>query len=358
MQLSRLVIRHLRALTEVTLAPAPGLNLLLGENGAGKTSVLEAIHLLSYGRSFRGRVRDGLVQAGAPALEVYAQWPEGAAERRAGLRHDGQAWTGRLDGVTVQQLGELCAAVTAVTFEPGSHALVGGSGDPRRRFMDWGLFHVEPGFILDWRRYARALRQRNVLLKTGANDAQLDAWDLELVAAGEPLARYRQQYIERLDGRVAGMLARLSPGLGAAQLTVVPGWKQDEMCLADALLQARHRDRSLGYTTVGPHRGDWRVTLSALPGLALSRGQAKLVALGCLLAQAEDLAAVSGAWPLVALDDLASELDQGHRERVVELLLQVNAQVFITGTELAVWPAPLVANAMRFHVEQGTIRAG
>src|SRR5690606_26904960 len=120
---------------------------------------------------------------------------------RAGLRHSGASWEARLDGEPVGHLGELCAAFMVVTFEPGSHALVSGSGEPRRRFVDWGLFHVEQGFLPLWRRYSRALKQRNALLKSGAPGAQLSAWDQELAVAGEELTRRRAQYLERLQER-------------------------------------------------------------------------------------------------------------------------------------------------------------
>jgi DNA replication and repair protein RecF len=167
MLVTRLTVSGLRRFDCISIDPAPGLNVITGDNGAGKTSLLEALHLMAYGRSFRGRVRDGLVRTGAEAVEVFVEWQEGAEarHRRAGLRHTGQAWVGRLDGQHVSQLGELCAALAVVSFEPGSHALVTGGGEPRRRFVDWGLFHVEPGFLPLWRRYARALKQRNALLK-------------------------------------------------------------------------------------------------------------------------------------------------------------------------------------------------
>lgn len=140
MQVTRLEANGLRRFAQVSLAPEAGLNLITGDNGAGKTSLLEALHLMAYGRSFRGRVRDGLVRTGADAIEVFVEWREAAQgrQRRAGLRHSGQAWTGRLDGENVAQLGDLCAALAVVSFEPGSHALVTGGGEPRRRFMDWG----------------------------------------------------------------------------------------------------------------------------------------------------------------------------------------------------------------------------
>lgn len=361
MQIVRLALHHLRRFDSEELVPQPGMNLITGDNGAGKTSILEALHLMAYGRSFRGRVRDGLVRQGCEALEIFVEWDEKAAagsplRRRAGLRHSGQDWKGRLDGEDVAQLGNLCAALAVVTFEPGSHALVSGGGEPRRRFVDWGLFHVEPDFLGLWRRYMRALKQRNALLKQGGAAAALDAWDRELAEAGEPLSSRRQQYLERLQDRAVGLASALAPGLGLQSLEFQPGWRRNELPLADALLLARERDRLVGYTSVGPHRADWSVGFAGLPGReALSRGQAKLTALACLLAQAEDYAALRGEWPVIALDDLGSELDRNHQQRVLQRLADSAAQVFITATEV---PAALQAgpaNVARFHVEHGRI---
>lgn len=365
MHVTRLELRHLRRFEALRLDPAPGLNLITGDNGAGKTSVLEALHLMAYGRSFRGRVRDGLVRDGDDALEVFVEWQErvlahagaGATERprRAGLRHSGQEWTGRLDGASVAQLGDLCAALAVVSFEPGSHALITGGGESRRRYLDWGLFHVEPDFLLIWRRYARALKQRNALLKARARDAQLDAWDHELAEAGEPLGRFRERYLESLQPRFEALLAELAPALGQSRLEYQPGWRREELSLADALLLGRDRDLSAGYTSVGPHRADWRVVFGALPGReALSRGQSKLTALSALLAQAEHHDAVHGEWPVVCLDDLASELDRHHQGRVLARLAGSGAQVFITGTEIPVGLPPDLTTT-RFHVEHGQL---
>jgi len=362
MQISRLTLHQLRRFDAVELLPQPGLNLITGENGAGKTTVLEALHVMAYGRSFRGRVRDGLIRQGQDALEIFVEWDqarEGRVDprRRAGLRHSGQEWSGRLDGEDVAQLGTLCAALAVVTFEPGSHALVSGGGEPRRRFLDWGLFHVEPDFLSLWRRYSRALKQRNALLKQGGAVRMLDTWDHELSEAGEPLTRRRQQYLERLQERAIALAAELAPQLDIQGLQLAPGWRRQEMSLADALLLARERDRQAGYTSVGPHRADWSVAFGAIPGRdALSRGQAKLTALACLLAQAEDYADQRQQWPVIALDDLASELDRNHQARVLDRLLAGPAQIFITATET---PAALAdaGNIARFHVEHARITA-
>lgn len=355
MQIERLEIRNLRCLREVALEPAPRLNLLIGDNGAGKSSVLEALHLMAYGRSFRGRVRDGLVRSGAEAVEVFTAWRhEGGGTHRAGLRHAGQAWEGRLDGRKLTHLGELCAAFMVITFEPGSHSLVSGGGEPRRRFVDWGLFHVEPTFLDQWRRYARALKQRNALLKSGAGGRQLDAWDHELAEAGEAVTLQRQQYLARLQQRAALAAAELAPALGAATLSFQPGWRREELSLADALLLARDRDRAIGYTSVGPQRADWRLEFASLPNREpLSRGQGKLAALSCLLAQARDCAEQRGDWPVIALDDLASELDAHHQHRLATALLGTGAQLFVTGT------APMATfgetASVMFHVKHGEL---
>ncbi|AYO93662.1 DNA replication/repair protein RecF [Xanthomonas campestris pv. zingibericola] len=361
MHVVRLSIHRLRRFHTVELHPSSTLNLLTGDNGAGKTSVLEALHLMAYGRSFRGRVRDGLIQQGANDLEVFVEWKEGngaAGERtrRAGLRHSGQEWTGRLDGEDVAQLGALCAALAVVTFEPGSHVLISGGGEPRRRFLDWGLFHVEPDFLTMWRRYARALKQRNALLKQGAQPRMLDAWDHELAESGESLTSRRTRYLERLQERLVPVADAIAPALGLSALTFAPGWKRHEVSLADALLLARERDRQNGYTSQGPHRADWVPSFQALPGRdALSRGQAKLTALACLLAQAEDFAYERGEWPVIALDDLGSELDRHHQGRVLQRLACAPAQVLITATETPPGLADAGALLQQFHVEHGHI---
>ena len=378
MRVTRLRLTDMRRFAEAELAPGPELNLITGDNGAGKTTLLEALHWMAYGRSFRGRVRDGVVRQGAPALEVFVEWEEPspaqagdrvsegamrspvtrpARQRRAGLRHGGSHWSGRLDGADVAHLGELCAALAVVSFEPGSHALVTGGSEGRRRLLDWGLFHVEPDFLPLWRRYARALKQRNVLLKQRASDL-LELWEHELAQAGEAMTRHREAHVASWEPLLQAAMAAFLPAAGSIRLDFQPGWRREELSLADALLLARDRDLVAGFTTVGPHRADWRVEYAGIPGReALSRGQAKLSALALLLSQAEHHARLRGAWPVVALDDLASELDRQHQHRVLQWLLGTGAQLFITGTEAPPALADMVpVSVTTFHVEHGRLR--
>ena len=357
MLIRQLRIQSLRRFEDVELAPGAGFNLLTGDNGSGKTSVLEALHLMAHGRSFRGRVREGLVRKGDPALQVFVEWGQaGRASRRAGLRHTGSSWEGRLDGAKVGHLGELCEALAVISFEPGSHALVDGSSEVRRRYLDWGLFHVEQEFMSVWRRYSRALKQRNILLRQAQAGAVLDAWEHELASAGESLTGHREAYVSRLQPHLQRVLGGLLPAAGEASIDLQPGWRRQELSLADALLLARDRDLAQGHTSVGPHRADLRLGLRDLPGReGLSRGQAKLAALSLLLSQAAQLAEHMGEWPVLQLDDLASELDSSHQQRLLDVLAGSGAQVFVTGTEQPRALRGMDVPMTLFHVEHGRV---
>lgn len=359
MILTQLQIRQLRCLVDVRIEPSPGLNLITGANGAGKSSIIEAMHLLGYGRSFRGRVHDGLIRTGAAHLEVYVEWLDRNQQpHRAGLRHAGNSWEARLDGAPTPSLAELCAQLAVVTFEPGSHDLIAGGAEHRRRYLDWGLFHVEPDFLPQWRRYARALKQRNALLKSGPSAAALGPWDRELADAGESLTRLRQVYLEWLEPFIGAEALAFLAELGQVTLEFRPGWKRTDLSLADALLLNRERDMAQGYTGVGPHRADWRMGFAGLPGREeLSRGQEKLTALACILGQARGFAAHRGDWPVVCLDDLASELDLVHQGQVLTAVVGSGAQVFLSGTHLPELLAEAAPPFRLFHVEHGLISA-
>ena len=355
MRFERLRIQGLRCVSDAALELAEGIHVFVGPNGAGKTSVLEAAYLLSHGRSFRSGARDALLQRGTPSLAVFAEVVSaGQARQRMGIGREGPRWEARLDGVEVP-LGQLVQACAVVCFEPGSHALIAGAAEERRRFLDWGVFHVEHGFLDVWRRYQRALKQRNALLRAGtAGPSQLySPWERELGETGAEIDRYRAKYLDRLLPGISRSAALLLPELGTVALRYRRGWPEHSL-LADVLAGQRSRDLARGHTTTGPHRADWSIGFEQAPLREhLSRGQEKLTALSCLLAQAEVHAECKGDWPIVALDDLASELDRAHQAALVERLVSVGAQVLVTGTEC---PAPLLGRPHRlFHVEQGRI---
>ena len=355
MQLINLRIRNLRCLTELSIDLDPGFNVFSGANGAGKTSVLEAVFLLSHARSFRSGAREALLQRGATGLSVFAELRHGDDRcTKLGLGREGPRWQARVDGATVS-LGDLVRECAVVCFEPGSHALIAGGAEERRRFLDWGVFHVEHDFLIVWRRYQRALKQRNTLLRSASlpDDALFEPWEVELAQTASLIDDQRHRYLDALRPRLNEHAHGVLPELGDVDLRYRRGWP-DEIDLADHLAMSRMRDRGRGHTTAGAHRADWSIAFEHAPLREhLSRGQEKLTALACLLAQASLHAERCGTWPIICLDDLASELDQAHQAAVVAQLAGVSAQVLITGTEV---PEPLRPHTTRmFHVEQGDL---
>jgi DNA replication and repair protein RecF len=355
MRFERLRIRGLRCLSEVNVDLGPGINVFEGPNGAGKTSMLEAAFLLSHARSFRSGAREALLQRGTSELSVFAdlRHDDGRSSRVGLGRAVSPRWDAKIDGEKAA-LGALVGECAVVCFEPGSHALIAGAAEERRRYLDWGVFHVEQSFLSHWRRYQRALKQRNALLRSAAmSDELYQPWEAELAQAARVIEALRQDYLLRLAPLLSASAGGLLPELGEVDLRYRRGWP-DDVDLADALREQRPRDRIRGHTTVGVHRADWSIAFTHAPLREhLSRGQEKLTALACLLAQASLFAHVRGEWPVVCLDDLASELDQVHQHAVVAELGAAGAQVLLTGTDL---PAPLsTVPHQLFHVEQGNV---
>ncbi len=355
MRLIELRLENLRRFEQLTLMLSPGWNVFIGDNGAGKTTLLEAAYMLSHGHSFRSGGRVGVQRDGSEGYSIFGRLEGTLGEQwRVGLARLEGRLVARLEGESVP-IGELVERCAVVCFEPGSHDLIAGPSEIRRQFMDWGVFHVEHAFLARWRRYHRALKQRNALLRQGAAVGEFDPWDAELADSGEWLAETRLDYVVRLRTHLEHFAARLIPELGEPSLDLARGWDSD--CALGDLLKARLvSDRERGHTTRGPHRADWSVTFQRAPRREhYSRGQEKLVALACLLAQARLHADVQGHWPVLCLDDLASELDATHQQAVVDALSEVGAQVLLTGVTLpdSLRNAPFPV-AM-FHVEHGLV---
>lgn len=355
MHIERLHIQHLRCIEDTETTLRPGLSVFIGANGAGKTSILEAIFMLSRGRSFRAGSRDVVIQRGAKRFSVFAEvLRRDGTRRQLGLGKEGGRWQARVDG-DAALLSDLVHDCPVVCFDPGSHALISGPAEERRRFLDWGVFHVEPNFLSPWRRYQRALKQRNVLLRQARliDSGLLLPWEEEMDAAAGAIDELRQLYVQQLQPALARYASLLLPELGSTSFDYRRGWSA-ERCLAEALARHRERDALRGYTSDGPHRADWALSFEHAPSREqLSRGQEKLTALVCLLAQAERYGSVFDEWPVFILDDLASELDQAHQAALIGVLEESGSQVLVTGTSI---PDSLQRAALGvFHVEQGRL---
>jgi DNA replication and repair protein RecF len=336
MGLGTLRVEQLRCLRSVELALAPRLTLIQGANGSGKTSLLESMFLLGRGRSFRNRLTERLISRDTDFLRVYGQTVNPVHRIGFEYRREGE-YQARIDGRDAESLAELPSALFVEVIDPDIHRLIEDGPAERRRWLDWGVFHVEPGFLPHWLRFSRALRQRNAALKLGQNPAP---WEQELIEHGEQIDLLRSAWLESLRPFWMTAVQRLT-GLDV-QLGYSRGWSQDKT-LAQSLEENRSRDLERGSTLTGPHRADVPVRVNgAAAREVLSRGQQKLVSAALVLALLARLREDEGRVPTLLLDDPAAELDESRLAGLVSLVRELECQLVITSLApgLAVFGEP------------------
>jgi DNA replication and repair protein RecF len=350
MPLAELRIENLRCIESATLDFSPQLNLIAGENGAGKTSILEAVFLLGRGRSFRTRSGERLIRYHQPKLTVFGRTDD-LPPKSAGVEIAVDGGTrARVDGENVLSLLELTGVLPVQSIDPEIHKLVDQGPERRRRWLDWFVFHVEPSFGLHWARYSRALKQRNAALRSGGRE--ISAWDGELIQNGVAITEARQRALVRLIPRLVETFKRFGDLEVTANFST--GWLADSS-LEEALKSHADRDRARGTTTAGPHRADIVLRRShRVARETLSRGQQKLTAIAMIITQLRLLQDELNLRAVLLLDDPAAELDERNLHRLFEELSGLRCQMIATSLtpETALFQAPKAT----FHVEHGRVK--
>ena len=327
-----------------------------GRNGAGKTSALDAVHILGTGKSFTTSQVSKAIRDEQPGLQVVGRIKYGGAESVIGIRRlRGGGGETRLSGAPVKALSELARELPLVLLNADSLNALREGPEARRRLIDQMVFHVEHSFISVWQRYHQALKQRNILLRKacGGDDG---AWISEMAVVGEQVHRSRERVTALLSDELSEVLASMGVELPGMSLVLRSGWASGES-LTNALTTSAHSDRQRGFTQVGPHRGDLQCLVgSGLANEVLSRGQMKVLMSALRVAQGRVLAEVTGRSPVFLLDDVGAELDGDNVRAVFSVLAEKKAQVLATTVslgDLARWAdfTPLTV----FHVEQGVI---
>lgn len=311
---------------------------------------------------------DTVVSHGTDQLTVFglidtADESGRPTQRRLGVsRETNGEFRFKVDGVTAATTSALADVLPLVIINSDSFALLEGSPQGRRRYLDWGVFHTLPLSRESWRQYQRAHQQRNALLRQPRVDGrQLALWDQHLATAGEELTRYRRRHLDELQSVIERTLEQLAPEIGDLKIVFHGGWDAQQP-LVDALGAHREKDIMHGGTQVGPHRADLRIRLGRRPASeALSRGQTKMLVAAMLMAQGIFYREQRGGTCVTLVDDLPAELDAQHRRAVVELVSGVG-QAFVTGTDAEHLLAACGDGhgdrpPKLFHVEQGWIKA-
>jgi DNA replication and repair protein RecF len=372
MALVKLQTEHFRNLQGSPASTfSPSINLLFGENGSGKTSILEAIGYLGLGRSFRVNRHQAVVSHGEHRLTVFGGLDRGHEDQKAepvsenGIYHrlgiardiSAKETTLRVDGEAVKNLSVLAKHLPVSVIDPGVFDIVAGGPGKRRQFLDWSVFHVEPSFASLWQQCQRVTSQRNQILRNGRlDDALMKVWDAQYVDLAGSITQARKRTFGLFSEAFFRLLGEITaPWVEGLKVEFYPGW-DDSQSLLDVLRSHRDRELKMGHTLYGPNRADIRLKFQGRPvAETFSRGQQKTLVILMKIAQGMVLADLKKQVTFL-LDDINAELDVGHRAMLAQKLDELRCQVFVTSIEPPkpeeLWQRPLPDYRV-FHVEHG-----
>ncbi len=357
MAILKFSVFNLRNIETLKISPGANINLIIGPNGSGKTSILESLHLLGSQRSFRSGDTRSLIKNNCDHYAVYGQIKlekEMSSTPIGVMRNMSGQQAIKISGEKVRSAAKLAQLLPMQVIDPGSFKLLEGGPKARRQFIDWGVFHVEHSFHQDWCRLNRCLKQRNTALKHARiGKPTLNLWDREFVECGDRITSFRETYIKSLEPLFRQTLSQLTT-MPNISLSFYPGW-DSKISLGEALQRSLHQDKSRGYTQYGPQRADLKIRfLGRNASQMLSRGEQKIIVAALKIAQGKYFNMATGRKCIYLVDDLAAELDDAHKNSIFKLLSDLNSQVFITAVNINTvdydW---LGSKVTMFHVKHG-----
>lgn len=354
MQLTQVEARDFRCLRQVAFNPAPGINLLRGDNAQGKTSVLEAILYAATSKSHRTNSDDDLVCHGTPGFRVGLTADRSDRTVAVEAIYWEKAKRFKINGVAQPRLSDILGRIHIVMFSPDDVELVRGGAAGRRRFLDMELSQINAPYLGALQQYRQTLRQRNELLRAYKVDPDLfDVWDEQLARQGAQLIAARTAYVEQLAPLTAAVHARIADGEAMA-LTYAPDVRNEQE-FREVLTRNRAGDQKRGQTSRGPHRDDLGLLVAGQSARAFaSQGQQKTAALALKLAELELIHARVGEYPALLLDEVLAELDE-HRAAQLFDTIPDAVQCFVTTTEVRLDTRRFSRDATSFRIEAGTL---
>ena len=352
MYIKRLHIKDLRIIQDMDISPISGINLITGDNGAGKTSVLEAIYLLGRGKSFRHRDAGPFIRTGCDHSLVTAELvKDDGNTTKLGVERTKNSIRVRQDGKDLLKRSSLLRALPLQIIAPNSHELIEKGPESRRSFMDYGMFHVEHGYLELIGEYSKGLKQRNAALRLKQLDVAR-SYNSFLSNLAEQIQGYRVTYVETLNSTLASTLEQLEVSF-PVRLILKSGMNPNHS-LEDQLVKKEALDSKRGYTSVGVHRADLQVyTEDVLAAHRLSRGQQKIIVYALKIAQSIIFRNITGVVPILMVDDLTAELDSEHLNRIMTLFQELRLQIFVTLLSLNRIDQDFFFKL--FHVEHGAV---
>jgi DNA replication and repair protein RecF len=356
MNLHKLDIYAVRNIQHQTLYLAPTLNFIFGENASGKSALIEAIFLLGRAKSFRSSSIKSVINFDHDHLIVSSQLLQtNGSSHHLGIKMDGKNMEIHLNQQSLHKRTDLAYTLPLQLIHPKSYELLDTGPHLRREFLDWGVFHTDKNFLTAWRKFKKALTQRNSLLKARLV-SQIDVWNNELVYYGTIVDHFRRSYLEKFTP-VFFEIANRFLTVDRIELNCVSGWDFNKG-FKQALIDDLEKDLRYGFTHSGPHRGDFQLLVNQRPAKDyVSRGQLKLLVISLKLAQVQLLINENNNLGCVLIDDFAAELDVLNRAKVLHYLSETGIQVVITATDRDHFgDLSTINNYKLFHVEHGYIK--
>ncbi len=360
MWLKQLSVENCRVIEQVNLTLSPQTNLLIGDNASGKSSLLEALSILSRGRSFRSPRIQEIIRHGKKTLTVAGKVHnnETGAEYPIGISKTTDETRIRINHADISQQAELSSHLPLTVIHPDTLDILSGSPSQRRALLDWVAFYRSADFHQDWRNYQRVLKQRNVCLRDEQQRFALQHWTEQLAELQPSIHRARCDALNALELTLE-QLDTLFTHTGTPVLKLYSGFpntvKADDYESILRFLKSRQEHETQhGMSLYGCHRGDLQVTLDGvLAARYASRGQLKMLGVALLLAQSQAITTDVQKRGIIAIDDLISELDVENQALLYQVLQQTDQQLIVTGTQHP-GDEHLMDTGKTFHVEHGT----
>ena len=359
MKLDKVQLTDFRNIQNASFIPSRSLTLISGKNGSGKSSLIEALYYLGYGRSFRTNKHESAIRHDADRFSIFTRCAgdDGNVINIGLQRSRHEQFVCSINGNHSHRLADLVSLIPVQLFTPQSTDLIIGSPGERRRFIDWGLFHVEHEFNLLFQTFQKLLKTRNTLLKRQANlSAPENAyWEQQFQTVGEHLSEKRKDYIGRLQPIFNAICSEFLPEF-SLEISYYKGWDKDAS-LIESLTRKRDYDTKVGYTTSGPHKSDLRFKVDGSAAQeVLSRGQLRMAVAALQLSQTTLFQQETSRRSIFLLDDVGAELDLDKRERFIDGLVAMDTQLFVTAIEREQLEfISKYKDKKMFHVEHGHV---